>query len=318
MFKHLLVPLDGSSLAECVIPHAAGIARLFGSRLTLLHILEQSKSPGSPLAIDPLDWELRRAESASYLSELCRRLEAAGIAAEERVEEGSPSRGILEFARTQDVDLILLSSHGRSGLTAWNVSSVVQKVLQRATTSTMIVRAFQPMLDERHGIPYRTLLVPLDGSQRAENALPLAASLARHFDSRLLLAHIVPVPEMPRRAPLSQEEGELLERLIGRNREEATYYLEQLTARFSPAPRYRLLVDDDVPATLHNLVEEEEIDLVVLSAHGYSGKSTLPFGSVASNFILYGKTPVLIVQDLPAEEIEAAQAAGFARQFQGH
>jgi nucleotide-binding universal stress UspA family protein len=182
----------------------------------------------------------------------------------------------------------------------------------------MIVRAYRPTPSEITELSYRRLLVPLDGSQRAECVLSLATTLARSHDAKLLLAHVVSKPEVPRRAPLTDEETELVNRLTELNREKGAQYLKDLKSRLPLQVETRLLVSQDAAATLQSLVEEQEIDLVLLSAHGYTGESKWPYGSIALNFIVYGSTPLLIMQDLPREEIERTQAELVAREEKGH
>ncbi|MDQ4075696.1 MAG: universal stress protein, partial [Chloroflexota bacterium] len=189
MFKHILVPLDGSSLAESVVPHVLQIAQSFDSKVTCLHVLEQPKQAGEMQAVDPLGWEFRTKEVRMYLSDWTYRLQEVGVEVESVILEGPAAERIAEFALRHDVDLIALSSHGQSGLSSWNVSSVVQKVLLRGCTSIMIVRAYEFMQQDWHGVRYQRILVPLDGSQRAEMALPVASTLADHCDAQLVLAH---------------------------------------------------------------------------------------------------------------------------------
>jgi nucleotide-binding universal stress UspA family protein len=92
---------------------------------------------------------------------------------------------------------------------------------------------------------------------------------------------------------------------VARNREEAIRDLEQVRLSSPlydiPVQTY-LLTSDNAPAALHGHVEQENIDLVALSAHGYSGNNQWPYGSMVNNFILYSKVPLLIVQDLPTKE----------------
>jgi nucleotide-binding universal stress UspA family protein len=318
MLEHVLVPLDGSPLAECVLPHATALARAFGARVTLLQVLERTHTAGRTRSVDPLGWHMRKVEAASYLDGVVARLQGIGLRTERELLEGQAAERIVEFARSQDVGLILLSSHGRSGLSRWNVSSVVEKIILRVWLPTMIVRAYQPVTSDLEGLRYRRLLVPLDCSQRAECALPLATTLARLHESQLLLAHVVCRPEMPRRAPLTQEELELTNQLTERNRLEASRCLEQLQSRLYSNVQIRLLVGDNTAPTLHELVKQEDVDLVVLSAHGYSGGIRWPYGSVALNFIAYGTTPLLIVQDLSQDELENTQAEMAAREYKGH
>ena len=168
MFNHILVPLDGSSLAECVLPHAIAVARIFKSKVTLLRVLEKTHSADRTQPIDLLSWQIGKSEATAYLMGVTTRLRSNGLDAEVALLEGQAAASIIQFARINSVDLIILSSHGQSGLSGWNVSSVVQKVILRAYMPVMIVRAYQQASCELVGVRYRRLFVPLDCSQRAE------------------------------------------------------------------------------------------------------------------------------------------------------
>jgi nucleotide-binding universal stress UspA family protein len=308
MFNRILLPMDRSPLAECVLDHVVAVARAFESRVLLVHVLESPGQASWRRALDPLTWRIRRGEAESYLGELALRLQKAGIPAEEQILEGRAAERIVEYSRKNDVPLIILSSHGQSGLSGWNVSSTVHKIILRAHTSIMVIRAQQSTSNELTGLRYRRLLVPLDGSQRAEFVLPIATTLVRTHESQALLAHVVRRPEMPRRMPPTDEDVALADRLVERNRAESSQYLEQLRSRLSGEAQARLLISDHVAAPLHELVDQEKIDLVLLTAHGYSALTRWPYGSVVSSFITYGTTPLLIVQDLPHEKIEPTWA----------
>lgn len=318
MISHILVPLDGSPLAECVLPHAVAVARACESQVTLLQVLERARTHGQTRFVDPLGWYISEAEARAYLDGWVGRLQKAGLQARSVLLEGQAAERIIEFARDEAVGLILLSSHGRSGLSGWNVSSIVQKIILRAYLPAMIVRAYQPVPSELTGLRYQRLLLPLDGSQRAECALPLAVRLAHFHKAELLLVHVVSRPQMPRRMPIAQEDIELADRITERNRVEAARYLEQLRSWQEVDVRTRLLVGDHVAAILHDVVEQENVDLVVLSAHGYSGGTRWPYGSMVVNFIGYGTTPLLIVQDLSPDEIERTKVEMLARERKGH
>jgi nucleotide-binding universal stress UspA family protein len=202
--------------------------------------------------------------------------------------------------------LIVLSSHGRNGLTQWGISSCTQKIILSAQISLLIVRAHQPRSGELSETPlYQRILVPLDGSQRAENVLPIITQLARFHKSQIHLVQVVQTPEMARQMPPAPEDIDLSNRVVTRNREEAGRYLEQVKSRSyleGIAVQTHLITSDNAAVALHQLVEQEQIDMVALSAHGYSGNHQWPYGSVTNNFILYGKVPLLIVQDLPAKQ----------------
>jgi nucleotide-binding universal stress UspA family protein len=318
MFEHILIPLDGSSLAECVLPHGLSVARAIGAKVTLMQVVEQAETGGRTQAIDPLEWHYSQAEAVAYLEDVAERLRMAGLTTEHALLEGEPAVRVIDHAQAKHADLILLSSHGRSGLSGWNVSSVVQKILARAHLSILLIPAYQPKTAELSGLRYRRILAPLDGSQRAECVVPFATALASRHQSQLILAHVVRRPELPRRAPPSKEDQALADALTERNRVEASRYLEELQSRLSLPVETRLLVSEDVAATLQQLALEEDVDLVALSAHGYSGGTRWPHGSLTTSFILYGNKPLLIVQDLPRQVIEPTAAELAVREFGGH
>ena len=298
MLNTVLVPLDGSSLAECVLPHAVAIAKAFDAQITLLNILEQpSESLRMPKA-DPLDWYLKKTEADIYLSGVKTRLEECSLSVKKMFLEGRATEQIVELAHTSNADLLILSSHGGSN---------VQQILQRIRTSTLIIRTTQPNTVHISDLRYQRLLVPLDGSRRAGATLPMATALAQAHQAELLLVHVVNKPEMARHMPLTHEDEELMNRFIERNQEEGTKYLEHLQAHLTPHVQTHLLVSDNVAATIQGFSEQEQIDLLILSAHGYSGDAKWAYGGVTNRFITDGTMPLLIVQDLPHESPEIAR-----------
>jgi nucleotide-binding universal stress UspA family protein len=318
MIDHILVPLDGSLLAERVLPHLLAIAHPFESRVTLLRVMSRDQTEGSGRLIDPLDWQMREAEARAYLNRMAEKLSEAEMSVDRVLLEGEPATLILEHAHNENVDLIILSSHGVSGLTSWNISSIVHKTVNRVHKPTMIVRAHQTLPDDVKEVEYNRLLIPLDGSQRAECVLPMAARIAEYHQAELILAHVVRRPEVPRRGPPSQEDIELAKELVERNLAEAELYLRQIKRRFSGDLNTHLMVGEDVADALHNLVGQETPDLVVMSAHGYSGSTQWPYGSLALNFIAYGTTPLVIVQDLHDEfEPQPSTLEGASQEQQG-
>lgn len=298
MLNTVLVPLDGSGLAECVLPHAVAIAKAFDAQVILLNILEQpSESLRMPKA-DPLDWYLKKTEADTYLSVVQTRLEKCDVSVKKILLEGRATEQIVELAHTSNADLLILSSHG---------GSVAQQILQRIRTSTLIIRTNQPNTAQIGDLRYQRLLVPLDGSRRAGATLPLATALAQAHQAELLLVHVVNKPEMARHMPLTHEDEELMNRFVELNQAEGAKYLEHLQAHLPTNAQTRLLVSDTVAAALQRFSEQEQIDLLILSAHGYSGEAKWPYGGVTNRFITDGTMPLLIVQDLPHELSEIAQ-----------
>ena len=298
MINRILLPLDRSTLAECVLPHTVAVARAFESQVMLLHVMDTPRDARWRRAMDPLRWQISKTEADMYLRELDRRLKAAGLLTETYVlEGGSAAERVIEFLDAHAFQLIILSTHGQSGLSEWGVSSVVQKIVLRARTSVMIVHAAQPMTPNITDLRYQRILVPMDGTRRAEYILPVAVALARAHDAQIMLAHIVQKPSMLRRMPPSREDVELATQLVERNQAEATQYLDQLQSRIAGKIQVRVLVSDHLAATLHELVKQEGTDLVLLSAHGRSSQTRGLYGAVVSNFIAYGTTPLIIMRD---------------------
>src|SRR4030042_191725 len=140
MFTRILVPLDGSPLAEGAIPHAELFARIFGSIIILLQVLDPTSYQEIPYAVDPLRWQLRKAEADAYMQGIAHRIrdklgEKSPIAENEKksrvdysVREGKAAENIIDFAHTENIDLLVISTTGSSGLSRLNLRSVTHKV----------------------------------------------------------------------------------------------------------------------------------------------------------------------------------------------
>lgn len=311
MPQKILAPLDGSSLACGVLPHIVALARLEDVQVGLIRVMEAPRHATAQL--DPVDWQLRKAEAQAYLEEVASRLTAHGVEVAIEVLEGPTADRIIEYAHHNDFDLIALSSHGQSGLTGWTISSVAQKVVQRARQSILLVPAYHSSAmscqdGDLGNLRYQRILAPLDGSPRAEFILGRAELLARRHDAALLLAHVVTPPFMLQRMPLTDEDHELIRRVMERNRNEAERYLEQLKSRLSPEPCTYVIEHEHVPAALQDFIRKQGVDLVFLSAHGYVHEDKRPYGNLVANLMTYGAVPIIVIQDLAYEEIEPTQA----------
>jgi nucleotide-binding universal stress UspA family protein len=320
MFGHMLVPLDGSALAECVLPHAVALARAFNSKVTLIRVLERAQVDEERL-IDPLDWHISRGEAEAYLADWAGRLSEAGVETGYKLVHGRVTDQVIDFVHEHGIDLMVLSSHGQGGLGGWNVSGTVQKIIFRVYVSVMIVRAYQPIDVDLKVMECRRLLLALDGSQRAEAALPPVEQLARFYSCEVLLASVVSKPEVIRRRPLTPEEVELKDELTNLNQLEVDSYLQQLASMLSSQGidvETRPVVGASATESLQDLVTREQVDLVVLSAHGSTGSARWPYGSVATNFIAYGTSPLLIIQDLAPGNMQPTAAELAAQERRRH
>lgn len=309
MIHHILVPLDGSELAECVLPHLMAIAPITGARVTLIHVLERNLSRnGNAMPFDLLSWHMQKQESQSYLDRITERLQKLDLLVEQVTLEGNPAETLIEFARNNNVDLVLLSSHGRAGLSEWNVSSVVQKILLRSYKSILLIRAYTSPPPE---VQYKRLFLALDGSTRAEYILPFAMSLAQAQQSNVILGMVIQKPQPVQRFPLSEEDAAWLQQFTEKNQTEATRYLDQLATQLalkSVASEVKIAVSDNALGAVYDMAEDSDVDLIMIAAHGFSGERRWPYGSIAASLIAYGRTPLMILQDLSESEVPSMHA----------
>ena len=313
MFTRILAPLDGSALAERALGHIAALVQP-DAEVTLLRVIE----PGATNLIDPLEWRLRRAEAQAYLDGAAEALQQMTCAQPDTlVLEGRAADRILEAARDTESQLLVLSSHGQGGLNPWNLNSVASKVVHRAGASLLLVRSYRaPAAPEgTEGKPerYSRILVPMDGSLRAEHVLPTANALAERHGAVLVLAHVVTLPRAIQRMPSAGESAALLERARADHSAQAQHYLDQMAAGLAVATETRVVESHDAAAALHRLAVDEQADLVLLSAHGHSAQRFWPYGSLAMSFMLYGMTPLLVLQDIPWDALEPSGAELAAR-----
>jgi nucleotide-binding universal stress UspA family protein len=297
--------LDGSPFSEVCLPYGVSLAKTFGSTLTLVHVMQPRHERAALPITDALGWEISRQEACGYLERLQGEATTAlGRAVEIRLEQGHPAERIVDLAREIRADLTVLGSHGQDGVTAWNLGSTVQQVLAAGPGSVFIVHSsfVAPAV-----VSPKRILVPLDGSPRAESVLPTAARIANAYGSELLLVHVVQEP-LPSSMLRSAEDLEIVRKLASRFESDAKEYLEQLRQRLTRqvgAVRTLAVRHTNERRCLLDIVQRERPDLIVLSAHGSACDPTRSFGSVTADLLSYSMVPVLVLQDLPGRQLHA-------------
>ncbi|MBW2230956.1 MAG: universal stress protein [Deltaproteobacteria bacterium] len=295
--REIVVCLDGSEFGSGIVPHAQLVAKTLGARLTLLHVVESESASGGARP-DPLDWEIRQREARTHLEGLAAPLVELEYDIRVEVIQGLPAEQICAWVEREGVDLTVLCSHGARGLSDWNLASTARKLIERTPGSLLLVPAAAAVKGAE--VRYRRILVPLDGSPRAESAVPMAARIAASQNAELLLVHVVSVPEITRIGPLDAEGAELERRLSEHNRRLASVYLDRLRTRTSQQTSgVRAIVtgDETARAGLERLIREQEVDLVVMSAHGLTGRTDCHCGSVTEYALMHATTPLLVIRD---------------------
>src|SRR5579885_1897483 len=182
----LLVPLDGSLLAECVLPTAISLGAHLRARVTLLHVMERA----APATVHGDRHLTAASEAARYLDEVARRVAAGGVVVESHVHpnlEGDVAQSIVAHAADLDADLVILATHGAGGAKRVLFGSVAQQVLRKGVRPVLLIRPPEGQAS-REAAPtdVRRLLVPLDGQPPAEAALPIASVLAQAYAAELV------------------------------------------------------------------------------------------------------------------------------------
>lgn len=292
----VLVPLDGSQVAEQVLPHALSFARRFDAELSFLHVIEPKGSdPDKPF--EGLDWELHCAHCDSYLESVKQTLADQRVTVRCEVIEGDPATEIIEFCRRRKMDLLMLSTQGAGGAGRFPRGGTVGKILSRADRSILLVNsAAHPLTED---LRYRRILVPVDGSRRSDWALSLAAAIATGHGAELELVQVIEEPRMPPRVRESAEGRRLVEHLIELNRREAHRCIEEVKGLLPRdlSTRFRVVVASEVASAIDQAAETGDVDLVILSAHGWSADRHQPFGPVVETLLAHASRPVLVLQD---------------------
>jgi nucleotide-binding universal stress UspA family protein len=299
---HILVPLDGSPLAETILPFVETLARRSHGYVTLLHVTPVPEAV-SPIQDHPaIDEVLRRASELAerYLHDLRRRLTAAGIDAVVTVAAGRPAEEIVRQAERMDADVIALATHGRSGLQAWAHGSVADAVLHTTRTPLLLVRPGDQWAAAPHDI--ERVIVPLDGSWEAETALAVAESIAAEGLPLVLMRCVEPLSigfvADPSGIPYVG-----MQSIITAMVQDARDYLEEVAERL----RKRGMVvttEVSVGAAAPGIAAYARCSpgsIVVLASHARAGWRRVVLGSVARRVAQIVPTPV-VVCPLPRSE----------------
>ena len=308
MYSKVIVPLDGSDLAEGALPYAQLVAGALSLPVELVEafdVLDPAvQNQSSRLTVHEMVAEAQRG-SRIYFSGVRERLITAGCDADVTTLPGLPEQVIMERADADPHALVVMSTHGRGGIARWALGSVADKVLHSVPNPMLIVRAGAAPPE----VSVHTVLVPLDGSELAESSLAHAVNLARALDAGMVLVRVSQTADHYRshlggRMRRLTTFGDSLEKwaddLAEGDAAEAESYLAELRGRLAMEfpqmnrVRTRHLRHDDVAQAIIDTAASEP-SLVVMSTHGRSGIGRLVLGSVTDRVVRHSETPVLAV-----------------------
>lgn len=294
MYRTILVPLDGSAFGERALPMATGLARAMNAQL----ILMCAASSSAFLGTDATEAQVQAvAEAQAYLLALATGLSGQGLNIDVAVPYGPAAESILLEVDLRHVDLLVMCTHGRSGLGRWIYGSVAEEVLARSPVPVLLVRYSGEVATLGPEPERASLLVTLDGSAFAETALPHAVTLARTFGGSILLLRTVEESMPARRYPsmaIMQEASE-------EDRRAAKSYLDGVAERLRQegVAVHTMVLKGWAADVIAYRGAALGPRLIVMATHGRTGVARWLLGSVAQEVIRRSPLPVLLVR--PAE-----------------
>jgi nucleotide-binding universal stress UspA family protein len=289
----VFIPLDGSKLAESSLSYLSSLRALGEVEPRLFSVVDEYDGFTLPDAEEAIKREHNLL--AIYLREVAADLKKhLGLVCDTRLAYGNPATRILEAIDDFGADLVVISTHGRTGVTRWRLGSVADKVIRGARCNLMVLGPKAAQTAEwfaEVSEPFKNILLPLDGSDLAEDAIPIALRFADRYDSTI---HLVRAVQIPLYGDISGDIGypDLMEIM----EKSAQQYLDRIAERPGMPPKRRSTVLAGAPALeLAAYVEENHIDLVIMTSHGRGGLSRAAYGSVTDR-LLGECAPVLVVK----------------------
>ena len=281
MYEKIVVPLDGSELAEQAIPYAVMMAKEFQSEVILLTTSEPEGRFEHPLQ--------------AYMEKQTKALKSLKITAGFVCLHGNPAAEILKFAEDNGINLIVISTHGCTGDRCWPLGSIANKVVQRSSIPTLLIRPSQPVEHIEKNL--RKILLALDGSPVAEKIMPYVESLAKRMGSEVILFRAIEPISMPFEASYRYRK-EYEEAFVANAEKESKAYLSEhegklrdkglkvISAVMKGKPDHAIL----------QYAEDHSVSLIALTTHGFSGIAKWAYGSVAARIIEGSTKPILLMR----------------------
>jgi nucleotide-binding universal stress UspA family protein len=282
MFEKILVPTDGSDCAEAAIGYAEDLATHYGATVHVLCVVDSRTLDSAP------HLERVKDERTEMVESVCDDLAGTNIAIEDAVRTGIPHQEILQYATKQEIDLIAMGTHGRTGVERYLLGSVTEKIVRLSDSPVLTVRA---KTDGTVTYPYSDILIPTDGSKQAAGAIAVGVDIASNYDARL---HALSVVE-PIAMGVDFQSANIFE-LLEETAQSAVEGVETKATQLSVSAVETAVEYGHPYREIHSYVEENDIDLIVMGTHGQSGLERYLLGSVTEKIVRTSAIPVLTVR----------------------
>lgn len=292
MFNKILIPLDGSELSEVALPYAEALAGRLGSEIVLLFVNEATEDRYQHMHESYLEkmTEITKYGAETHLDKTGKKV----IRVKPDILFGNPAEQIVNYVEKSNIDLVVMSTHGRSGISLWALGSVAGKVVRAANCPVALIRANVPLSEVRKRGIFDKVLVPLDGSIEGEQSIPYVNELATSLKTEVILFQV-----LSRGYPtagyglVSYSEHQLeSDRVI------AQAYLDKIDSQMK---QQRVNVRSEIrfgntAEEIIKFADELSVDMVAMSTHGRSGISRWALGSIAEKVLHEGNSPLLLVR----------------------
>lgn len=297
MYKKILIPLDGSAISEGVLPYARAFAAALRIPVHLLQVIDTDNliaSASSQVGFHNI-LAGERERSGDYLKEITASFSDPAVVSCS-VRMGKPAEDIIEVGKTDLDTLIAMTTHGRSGIRRWLLGSVAEKVLHGTHNDVLLIRALEPI--DRHiaAASLERVVVPLDGSEFAERALPSAVELAKKMSLELILLRVYLMPGVAYPTGAYAPDWELLER---ETRKRSTEYLQEKVIQLRNEGLERVsfnVLEGSAAEKIIDASRESPGSIIAMSTHGASGVGRWLLGSITERVIRHSETAVLVVR----------------------
>lgn len=286
-YKRLLVPLDGSELAERALPYAEAIAKTRGSEVLLFTV--------SIAFAEQLDRPMK-----AYLELKAKELQSQGIKASSAVSYGNVPDEIVGFADKNNIDLIVISTHGYSGIKRWVLGSVARKVLYGTGIPVLLVKSKAPKVSQ---VELKKLLLPLDGSPFSESPIPFIERLIKDTGAEIFLTLVCEPPLVPSYGdhPINPTWEKHRDAVWAEAKQQAAEYLKSMETRLKKQGMKvggQVLSGElgRVAETILQAAQKEGVDLIVMATHGRSAVSRWVYGGIANRIAEQSVHPVLLIR----------------------
>jgi nucleotide-binding universal stress UspA family protein len=301
-----LIPLDGTKLSESAYAMLPLVAQLGIDRIRLVSVwesaAEENESGREEKELDEVT-EKGRAYLNAYLEQQAEAVAAKGFQVETVVKIGRPADEVLEA--THDVDMILIATHGRSGIMRWWLGSVADQIIKESACPCLVIGP-NVETDLEH-FELNRILLPLDGSEASEQAIPLAAFIADKTGAEIDVVRAMSLTAVSYDPGMSVYSADLITAM----EESVKAYLQGVADKLGGRKVETAMLMGGAGEMLLDHMKERPAGLVVSTTHGRTGVKRAALGST-SDRLLHGSAPVLIFRpsdEEPGDIVDAARAA---------